>query len=132
MKPWIGRLACVTLAAAVSLPAAVRAATPGYRLEVVGTPIFSAGNETVHVRILENAGNKPVADAFVRKVTATMKPGGMPKMTAPILSLSDGAPGAFKLSFEPPMSGLWLVGVIATTNKGRDTIRCTMTVDVKS
>jgi hypothetical protein len=97
-----------------------------YRFQMLGEPLHSAGKDTVQVRLIHAADNKPVLDAVIFESSADMGPAGMETMTAPV-SAMPAKDGIYTFEVSPGMTGTWALHFAAKVQGEPETIRGTFT-----
>ena len=116
---------------ALSLTAlhSAHASDQDYRFELVGQPQAASGKDTIQVKLVHVADNKPVIGAVIFQSHADMGP-GMETMSAPIVNLQENPPGIYNFSVEPSVTGNWEIYFSAKVQGQAETVHGTLTVNL--
>ncbi len=113
------------LAASGASISAAEAAAQAYRFELAGKPTLSAGKDTVQVRVVHAADDKPVPDAVLFESKADMGP----TMPAPVKALPP-KDGIYSFEVDPGMAGTWALHLAGKVQGEPETVRGTLNVDL--
>jgi hypothetical protein len=119
------------LGLALSFPAlhSAQASDQDYRFELVGQPQAANGKDTVQLKLVHVADNKPVIGAVIFQSHVDMGP-GMETMSAPIVKLPENPPGTYNFSVAPSLTGNWEIYLSAKVQGQIQTVHGTLTVSL--
>jgi hypothetical protein len=120
-------LAAAALLAAFAFPSGslqtAAASEAEYRLDVTPTRLPVGQEETLQVRLLEDASGKPVTDVVIFRTRLDMSTDAMADMVEPLKPLPSPEPGIWRFSTRLTMAGRWLLIVQAKVPGQAGTVR---------
>jgi hypothetical protein len=106
-----------------------QASDQDYRFELAGQPQAANGKDTVQVKLIHVADNKPVIGAVIFQSHVDMGP-GMEAMSAPIVNLPENPPGIYSFSIAPGLTGNWEIYLSAKVQGQTQTVHGTLTANL--
>lgn len=115
--------ASAVMAVALSLlMSAAFAGANDYSFEPVKADIKKGNGVILAVRLVHKPTGKAVSDAVIISSRVDMTPEGMPTMTGPITSTTEGGAGTYNFKSDLTMAGGWLLTVSAKVQGEPETV----------
>ena len=122
--------AAIPIALSLLMSAAFAGAND-YSFEPVKADVKKGNGVILAVRLVHKPTGKAVSDAVIISSRVDMTPEGMPTMTGPIASTTEGEAGTYNFKTDLTMAGGWLLTVSAKVQGEQETVTSKVTFKIE-